>query len=135
MESVQQRFRPAAGRRVSLVNDGALELVFLGVGSAFATTLFQSNIFLIKGGTHVLIDIGSKASIALNEAGIDVLDIERLLVTHSHADHIGGLVHVLREIPVDRVVTNGQEHTTRTYARFLSAIGGCAIMPDYRIKS
>ncbi|HUT78289.1 MAG TPA: MBL fold metallo-hydrolase, partial [Polyangia bacterium] len=91
MTSVQRCFRPAREPRISLKNGGALEVVFLGVGSAFATTLFQSNIFLIKGETHVMLDLGSKASIALNEAGIGVLDIENLVATHSHADHIGGI--------------------------------------------
>lgn len=91
MTAAQKHFRPREEPRVSLKNDGALEVVFLGVGSAFATTLFQSNIFLVKGGTHVMLDIGSKASIALHEAGIGVLDIENLVATHSHADHIGGI--------------------------------------------
>jgi len=45
-----------------------------------------------------------------------------MIATHPHSDHIGGLTQVLRAIPVDEVVTNGQMHTTSTYERFLDAI-------------
>lgn len=84
-------FRPRKEGRIALTNDGSLELNFLGVGSAFATTMFQSNLFVVKGSNHVLIDYGSKASVALHKAGLNTLEIENLLVTHSHADHIGGI--------------------------------------------
>lgn len=77
--------------RIVLASDGALEVVFLGTGSAFATERYQSNIFVVRGKNHVLIDLGSRASMALNSAGLKVVDIQNLVVTHSHADHIGGL--------------------------------------------
>ncbi len=91
MKETNPWFRPNKGGGIALANDGHLQLSFLGVGSAFATTMFQSNLFVIKGPNHVLIDYGSKASVALNRAGLSTLDIENLLVTHSHADHIGGI--------------------------------------------
>lgn len=84
-------FRKAETGGIDLTNDGDLELVFLGVGAAFANTMFQSNFFIVKGSTHVLVDLGSRASIALDEAGLSVLDVENLLATHSHADHVGGI--------------------------------------------
>jgi ribonuclease BN (tRNA processing enzyme) len=84
-------FRPGRKPAIDLGNSGELEVTFLGVGAAFATEAFQSNIFLVKGRTHLLVDLGTKASLALRDAGLSVLDVEHLLVTHSHADHIGGL--------------------------------------------
>ncbi|MCP3886518.1 MAG: MBL fold metallo-hydrolase, partial [Propionibacteriaceae bacterium] len=39
----------------------------------------------------MMIDLGSKASVALNDTGLSILDIENLVVTHSHADHVGGI--------------------------------------------
>ncbi len=91
MNNKAASFKPASEREFRLSNEGPLEVTFIGVGSAFATTRFQSNIIIVKGGTHFMIDLGSKASVALNEAGVSLLDIENILVTHSHADHIGGL--------------------------------------------
>jgi ribonuclease BN (tRNA processing enzyme) len=80
------------GDQLSLTNDGKLELFFIGVGSAFATSMNQSNLLLVKGNTHLLIDCGMTGPMALNQtAGLKLTDIEAIFPTHSHADHIGGI--------------------------------------------
>jgi ribonuclease BN (tRNA processing enzyme) len=82
---------PANGK-LSLKNDGKLEIFFLGVGSAFAKTLYQTNFLLIQGDTHVLVDFGMTGPQALYEmAGLEMSHIEIVLPTHSHADHVGGI--------------------------------------------
>ena len=43
---------------LSLTNEGFLELVFIGVGSAFTKKLNHTNLIVIKGDNHVLIDFG-----------------------------------------------------------------------------
>ena len=79
-------------KKLSLTNDGTLEAFWIGTGSAFALRHFQTNLLLIKGKTHIMVDFGSCAQLALNAtAGLGILDIEVFLPTHSHADHIGGL--------------------------------------------
>jgi len=79
----------------TLKNDGELELFFLGVGSAFAMKNYQTNFFIIKGDSHILVDFGSYAPIALkNNSEIKIEDIEFILPTHSHNDHIGGLENI-----------------------------------------
>lgn len=50
---------------------------------------------IIKGDDHLLIDCGSKGPQALYELGLHVTDIRNFLITHSHADHIGGLEEVM----------------------------------------
>ena len=77
-----------------LTNEGELSLFFIGAGSAFAKTLNQTNVLIVKGDDHLLIDCGTKCSQALHEYGIPVTDIENFVITHSHADHIGGLEEV-----------------------------------------
>lgn len=92
MKTPNVTFVPTQDGKIRLTSDpGRLEITFLGVGAAFANTLFQSNIFAVKGRTHVLVDLGSKASVALHDAGLSVIDVENLVATHSHADHVGGI--------------------------------------------
>lgn len=78
-------------KKLSLRSDGELQMVFLGTGSAFAKTLNPSNLLIIKGDTHILVDFGANGATALhNITGLEVTDIEVVLPTHSHSDHIGG---------------------------------------------
>ena len=77
---------------LSLTNDGAREVFFIGVGSAFAKRNRQTNFLLIKGDTHIMVDLGATGPFALMEtAGLKVTDLGALLPTHSHADHVGGI--------------------------------------------
>ena len=79
-------------QKLPLKNNGALELFFIGTGSAFSKTMNQTNFFIIKGDTHIMIDFGMTAPRALYEtAKLEVTDVEVLLPTHSHADHVGGI--------------------------------------------
>jgi ribonuclease BN (tRNA processing enzyme) len=76
---------------LQLTNGGALSCFFLGVGSAFAKKNYQTNLLLIKGNTHLLIDCGTTASAALLSYASSIAKIKNFFITHSHADHIGSL--------------------------------------------
>lgn len=82
------------GRRMPLETPGHLRLIFVGVGSAFADRNFQTNLILVKGKTAVFVDIGTLTTQRLRQFGVSVLDIEHLVLTHSHADHVGGCEEV-----------------------------------------
>ena len=79
---------------VLLTTDGKLSLYFLGCGSAYAKTLNQNNLLITKGEDHLLIDCGTTCVRVLDQSGIPLEKIRNYLITHSHADHIGGLEEV-----------------------------------------
>jgi ribonuclease BN (tRNA processing enzyme) len=85
---------PAASRPLSLTNSGGLDLFFIGVGSAFTKRNYQTNLLIVKGNDHLLVDCGTKCSQAFYELGMPITNIRNFLITHSHADHIGGLEEV-----------------------------------------
>jgi len=85
------KLKPLGKRKLSLANTGGLDLFFLGAGSAFTKRQYQTNLMVIKGKDHLLIDCGTRCPEAMHRVGIAATDIRNILVTHSHADHIGGL--------------------------------------------
>lgn len=89
------RIRSVDSVGYSLQNEGFLSFFLVGTGSAFSKTLNQNNFTIIKGETHIQVDCGTKFSQALFDLGKSVTDIDTWLITHSHADHIGGLEEVM----------------------------------------
>jgi ribonuclease BN (tRNA processing enzyme) len=85
----------SAKKPVSLINGGNLDLTFIGAGGAFSKKFFQNNLLVVKGSSHVLVDCGTRAPEALALLGLSVGQIRNYLITHSHADHIGGLEEVM----------------------------------------
>lgn len=78
--------------KIALTNEGRLSLLFLGTGSAFSKKEFQTNIVVVKGQDHFLIDCGTLCPYAMDRKyDMSVLDIDNLVLTHPHADHIGGV--------------------------------------------
>ena len=71
----------------------------------------------------VLIDGGRPETLVsdyLRDQGVS--EVQLLIATHAHADHVGGLVEVLSRKKVHEVWYNGQAHTTLTFERFIDAI-------------
>ena len=85
----------ALPKDILLHNEGELDLTFIGAGSAFSKKFFQNNLLVVKGDTNILIDCGTRCPEALSKHGLSVADIGTYLITHSHADHIGGLEEVM----------------------------------------
>ena len=65
-----------------------MRFVVLSSGSTGNTTYVEC------GNTKLLIDIGNRCKYVvdkLKEIGVDAKDIDGILLTHTHVDHIGGL--------------------------------------------
>ncbi|NBB91482.1 MAG: MBL fold metallo-hydrolase [Spirochaetes bacterium] len=101
------RIRKASLRKLPLTTRGQLGVLFLGTGSAFTKKNYQNNILIVKGDDHVMIDCGTRTPEALSRLGRSVGDIRNYYITHSHADHVGGLEEVML---VNRYVSRTKPH-------------------------
>ena len=95
---------------------GTLTVHFIDVGQGDA-------IFIQAPENNILIDGGERNSgVAdyLQNRGVTSLNL--VLSTHPHNDHIGGLLAVLENIPVQEVIDPGVVHTTKTFEDYLTLI-------------
>jgi ribonuclease BN (tRNA processing enzyme) len=73
-----------------------MRLITLGTGNAFAERgRFHSAVAIRTGRQTVLVDCGPCIMPVLQRAGIKPEEIDAILVTHLHGDHIGGLPMLL----------------------------------------
>ncbi|HUX37500.1 MAG TPA: MBL fold metallo-hydrolase [Rectinemataceae bacterium] len=86
---------PATGGESPLSTNGELSITFVGTGGAFSKRFYQTNVIIAKGPDHVLVDCGTRTPEALDRMGIPVTKLDRCLITHTHADHVGGLEEVM----------------------------------------
>lgn len=80
--------------KIELTNDGQLSFFFVGTGSAFSKINYQNNLIVIKGQDHILIDCGTICPFSFSTFNSKITDIKNILITHSHADHAGGVEEV-----------------------------------------
>lgn len=96
-----------------------LEVIFFDVG--------QGDAILIKTPNHqkILID-GGPGNAVLNKLGRHLpffeKEIDLVILTHPHADHLEGLIEVLKRYKVLKILSTGVVHTTPEYLAWLEAI-------------
>lgn len=107
------------------------EVRFIDVGQGDST-------LVISDGYTILIDAGE------NDKGVDVVDyllrldikeLDLIIATHPHSDHIGGLDVVLKSIPAKRVIMpripDEIVPTTKTYTDFITECQRLDIKPEH----
>jgi len=73
------------------------ELVVLGSGGPrMVGRAASSNAIVLDGKARILVDAGSGAAVRLGEAGLDIEDLDTILLTHLHIDHSGDLPGVAK---------------------------------------
>ncbi len=108
-----QGFKVTAG----LANNPAIHFLDIGEGSAVWLEDGSGNNILIDTGNPVS---GNRVSEILKWAGVK--DIDTLIITHPHPDHMGGVFHILPHFHVHHLYDNGQP---------IPSIPGCDIYRWY----
>lgn len=94
-----------------------LRVVFIDVGQGDAS-LIQA-----PDGSNILIDGGpfeDSVSTALEHYGVK--DIDLVVLSHPHADHVSGLLQVVKNYQVDMVIDSGVSHDSYFYSEFRQTI-------------
>ena len=102
-----------------------LEVIFFNCGKA-------DSALLRAGGHAVLIDTGTQKAgdyvlSRLQEMGVTELDA--MIITHPHKDHVGGGDVILAEIPVSRVYVGPLKVDTKQSRQFDEALDAAGIAP------
>lgn len=101
-----------------------MQVVLLDVGQG-------DSIFIrTPAGRHLLVDTGrwspwgnSGQQVLVPYLNwLNVQKLDALIITHPHADHIGGVISLLESIEVDSVYHNGQSHDSEIYRNFRQSI-------------
>ncbi|MBU9721479.1 MBL fold metallo-hydrolase [Bacillus alkalicola] len=94
-----------------------MEVHFIDVGQGDATLFLGPDFtILVDAGRHERNDVVPY----LKNHGVSNIDL--LIGTHPHADHIGQMDKVIENFDVAEVWMSGDEHTSQTFERVLDAI-------------
>jgi len=97
---------------------GDLRAYFLDVGQGDSSViLFKDKVILIDAGET---DQGDRVVSDLQKLGVTQIDL--LVATHPHSDHIGGMQEVLAHFPVEKVLDSGLPSTSSLYEQFLKTV-------------
>lgn len=68
-----------------------MNIQMLGTGNAFGKKYYNNNALITTGQHKLMVDCGITAPISLYQLGKTFNDIDGILISHIHADHVGGL--------------------------------------------
>ncbi len=100
------------------IPEGTAIMTFIDVGQGDSSLIqFQGYDILIDAGES---QYGDDVVDKLNDLGVD--DLEYLVATHPHSDHIGGIPEVLENFTVENFVMPRVVHTTKTYENMIDLV-------------
>ena len=84
------------------------KLIMLGTGNGGALDLYNTCFTIQNNNGNFLVDTGGSMEIIkrLKQINVDIKDIKHIFISHSHIDHILGLIWMLKQLSVASI--NGE---------------------------
>jgi competence protein ComEC len=114
-------FVVAAARALPVIRPDALEILFFSVGQGDATLLTSGSggaLLVDAGPRHEKYDAGDRIIVPYLRRN-SVRHLNAVVLTHAHADHIGGAAAVLRNVSVGELVLPDTSHIPPLLAEIL----------------
>lgn len=108
----------AAEQSQNTTISGQLKVHFIDVGQA-------DSILVQQGSSNMLIDAGNNADAQTIKNYLDSQGVKELNVvvgTHAHEDHIGSMDYIINSFKVGKVYFPKQTATTKTFQEFVTAV-------------
>lgn len=103
------------GAKITYSKDDVAKIIFLDVGQGDA-------ILIQRADRQMLIDGGANGKIVMEKIGQYVpfwdRDIEIVVATHPDQDHIGGLIDVMENYGIEKLIDNGVLNQSKVSERF-----------------
>jgi len=121
---------------------GQVEVRFVGSGDAFGSGgRFQTCIAIRSSSDLFLVDCGASSLIAMRQQRIEPRDVSKILITHLHGDHFGGIPFFLldaqlvskRTAPLTLVGPPGLEERLMEAMEILFA-GSSKVEPNFEVR-
>lgn len=129
LEKGSDPFDPAS---VPTLSQGKLTITYINVGQALSILIQDDQ------GNDLLFDGGNNADAPLiirTLKALKVDDLEVVIGSHYHEDHIGGLDEVIEAFDVQRIILPNTTYTTTTYKNLMAAVNAeNAIVDRYDFK-
>jgi len=99
-------------------SDKDLKVSVLNVGQADATLIqYKGQNMLIDTG-----DVDSRDSLVQQLKERNVKELDAIIITHPHGDHMGGMAALFKAFPIKQIYDNGQVANTVMYRNYLKNI-------------
>lgn len=93
-----------------------IKIIDIGQGDAILIKHHKQNILIDTG------DVDQQDNLVKILKNEQITNIDKLIITHPHSDHLGGALAVLDNFVVGTVYDNGQTTTTKLYRNYLKKI-------------